>query len=688
MAKKIIVPEEELHDIADAINNRADYLDDIDEDDHNRNSLIETENRQMESKNMAANILSLSVNLNRYYTKQEINDIISNDTARIVYVLGDLNEVSQEERDERTLYLKKYDTDRYAIWLWKDNKWQLAGGNVTQDDLDNNYYTKAYIDECCNSKQDVLVPGDNITINENNVISASFDGKFKLKASIEPSSGDITQGTLQKYDNPNNDPVFAILGNAPIYITLDQDNKGYVVVNLNPDKLEGSANIPLTDESTKVATTEFVSQKIEEAISGLSGDVVTYIVFDTSEEESRVEKETGKIYFNQETNEIHFGNTLLNGLIWNVIYGEYDYSSIYVEYSSGFPELDTSIVEEFIRPNYTLPRYLDIFSDPWQGTQSFNWQATNVLDSSKTLVVTPDMLLSDIVRELNLEDIPEQDTPVIYCTPLPYPLPTDVPNHGFSAGNGIFATNISGTDIWIQDDSYVPEDTISSLGDTINYPSSLVSFKPGFRFEGWCTSADGYIDEESTPQELGFEIDPEHIGWSWSGTLYAIFTELIYSDVIQEFINYDNIVFKNRISGSTPGLTLSYSFDEEEPLTRYFRYVLIPVASFASNVWTISSEFSELSNLVDVTRDSIINDVYSIASDIIEDSDYISFTDTTTISIPSDTIFFVYVQEYEGTDEDIRILNTDYEIFKSWASNDTLTWEMQLDKSDSEGSDE
>lgn len=693
MAKKIIIPEEELHDIADAINNRADYLDDIDEDTANKDRLaqVENENRQMRSADMAPSILSLTVNLRRYYTKDEIDDMLSNDTCRILYVMGQLDEVPEEELDNRTLYLKQYASNRYAIWLWYNGSWQLAGGNVTQEDL-NNYYTKAEIDACCNSKQDKLTAGNNISIqkiNDSTVISASFSDKFKLKASMDSSSGSITTATLDKFDNPNNDPVFGMLGKSPIYLTIDTNDTGYVVLNIDPDALEGSSNIPLDDSSTKVATTEFVAQKIEEALSGDTSSIVRYVVFENSEEESLVTKETGKIYYNQETNEVHFGDTLLNGLLWNVLDGEDIYSDyVYVLFTSGFAELDDQITGTGISSTNRLPSYVDLFYDPWQGTQTINWNAVNLSDTSKSTIVTNATSVTSILEILGISEYGDDETPVISCSPLPYPLPGNIPNNGFAADPGNYVQSISGTPNNIIDWDYSFDTEMMNINESIDYSAPDIVY-PGYNHTDWCTIEGGYPDPESDPADLGYKINPQYIDWSWTGMLYPVWTEIVYTDLQTAFTNHMNPNFALVNTGASK---LGLEPLELSNTVRHFRYIVQPIAQKPSSTWNIVSGFESLSDIEEITRENILNECISIIAQTAEDSDFIPFEDSTVIDIPSSsTIFCVYVQEYEGVGEDISIINEDFELFSSvgWGNN-TLFWGMTFEKSsdDESGGDE
>lgn len=690
MAKKIIIPEEELHDIADAINNRADYLDDIDEDTANKDRLaeVENENRQMRSADMASSILSLTVNLRRYYTKDEIDDMLSNDTCRILYVMGQLDEVPEEELDNRTLYLKQYSSNRYAIWLWYNNSWQLAGGNVTQEDL-NNYYTKAEIDACCNSKQDKLTAGNNISIqkiNDSTVISASFSDKFKLKASMDSSSGSTTTATLDKFDNPNNDPVFGMLGRSPIYLTIDTNDTGYVVLNIDPDALEGSSNIPLDDSSTKVATTEFVAQKIEEALSGDTSSIVRYVVFENSEEESSVTKETGKIYYNQETNEVHFGDTLLNGLLWNILSGgdtPSDY--LFVLFTSGFSELDDIISGEPISRSANMSGYFDMFYNPWQGTQTINWNAVNLADTSKSMVVTESTPIMSVLETLGISEYGDDENPVVSCSPLPYPLPSDVPDNGFSAGYGNYAAAVSGTGQYIIDD-YSFEPTTTQLNALVDYSDAPTVRYPGFQSNGWCTIEDGVIDPDTPPKDAGYKVNPQYVDWSWTGTLYPVWEEIIYATISAAFDQHMNPLFSDAVSSQTSSLIIHPA--EASETGRHFRYVIKSIAQKVSNNWTISSDFEDLPT-EDISRNTLLSECSSILTENIIDSDYVYFEDSISINISSDSnIFMLYVEEYSGTGEDIEVLNVDYELFRGW-NNTTLSWGMTFDKSsESGGSDE
>ena len=58
----------------------------------------------------------------------------------------------------------------YKEWMYINNKWEMVGS--TSVDL-SNYYTKDEANAKLDTKQNKLTPGENITIDENNVISAS-----------------------------------------------------------------------------------------------------------------------------------------------------------------------------------------------------------------------------------------------------------------------------------------------------------------------------------------------------------------------------------------------------------------------------------------------------------------------------------------------------------------------------------
>lgn len=64
----------------------------------------------------------------------------------------------------------------YEEWMYINNKWEMIGS--TSVDL-TNYYTKNEANAKLDTKQNKLTPGENITIDENNVISAS-GGKTKF----------------------------------------------------------------------------------------------------------------------------------------------------------------------------------------------------------------------------------------------------------------------------------------------------------------------------------------------------------------------------------------------------------------------------------------------------------------------------------------------------------------------------
>ena len=78
----------------------------------------------------------------------------------------------------------------YEEWMYINNKWEMIGS--TSVDL-TNYYTKDEANAKLDTKQNKLTPGENITIDENNVISAN--------------GGNDSIPTLYIYTNMNNSDI-------------------------------------------------------------------------------------------------------------------------------------------------------------------------------------------------------------------------------------------------------------------------------------------------------------------------------------------------------------------------------------------------------------------------------------------------------------------------------------------------
>ena len=132
-----------------------------------------------------------------------------------------------------TIYLLKKDTpgeqNLYDEYVYTETTgWEHIGD--TSVDL-TDYYTKEETDEKLNNKQDILTPGDNITI-ENNVISASGGEKNFLVITtpthIILSSSSNTTTNLTDF---NKDEVLTYLNTGsydkPIILKSDLNNDGY-----------------------------------------------------------------------------------------------------------------------------------------------------------------------------------------------------------------------------------------------------------------------------------------------------------------------------------------------------------------------------------------------------------------------------------------------------------------------------
>ena len=96
------------------------------------------------------------------------------DTGSIKFIV--VTELPTENIDETAIYLKPVESptgeNKFEELIYVNGKWEDLGTPNVAVDL-SNYYTKEETDEKLLAKQDKLVAGDNITISEDNVISAS-----------------------------------------------------------------------------------------------------------------------------------------------------------------------------------------------------------------------------------------------------------------------------------------------------------------------------------------------------------------------------------------------------------------------------------------------------------------------------------------------------------------------------------
>lgn len=685
MAKKIIIPEEELHDIADAINNRADYLDDINNDTSVRDSLVETSDRQMYSSDMKSNILKLRVNLSRYYTKEEIDEMINSETIDMVYVSGDLDDIPEEEISDRTLYIVNDGNDRYSVWTWRNNNWLMISDSVRRSDF-NNYYTRAEIDACCNTKQDKLTAGNNITITEDNVISANINRKYKYVADVNEPVGEFTTGTFEEVDNPNDDPIFAILGASPVYLTLDEGSNGYIVININPDALEGSQDIALTDSSTKVATTKFVGEKIADEISKLSHDGVTYIIFNSRAEEAQYPepKKDGVIYANNETGNVYFGNRLLNAIVWNTLTEEYTYT--YVLYHSGFTDLPDRTSDIPIDVSSTLTSYKDVFYNPWKTSDYIEMTARKISDTSVTHPVTATTTIDELLEAFHITDVGDESNPVIDIVPT-LPVSDPCPWLGWSENGGSFVSSYSSDNIYKLEEISEPynEDTpyrsvyifqpVPQFNETSSTSQPIQAYSPGRQFLGWCTSDSYYEGIEET----GSKLNPEIVDWSWSGGLFAAWEDMYYQDLQQLFNEYSNDPVDEYDSTTTSRKVNMYDYDESDYDNVAYRKVSVGIATKQNNVWVLNSIFEDMGDMSEFLLSEFQDGIRATIADLIDTGQLepvpVSTVNPITESVPSEnTIFAIYIEGYTGTGEDITIVSQYMRILKGWASNSTITY--------------
>lgn len=119
------------------------------------------------------------------------------------------------------------------------------------------YASKDYVNNIVNNKQNTLVPGDNITIDENNVISA--------QGGVEKDNITITENTNGKLQvigvlNANNNTVTKIwTGTLAEYNAITSKDAGTIYY--------------ITDEEDTTATQEYVNNAIQTALGTIESEL-------------------------------------------------------------------------------------------------------------------------------------------------------------------------------------------------------------------------------------------------------------------------------------------------------------------------------------------------------------------------------------------------------------------------------
>lgn len=118
------------------------------------------------------------------------------DTGSVKFIV--VSELPTENIDSTAIYMvpcEQTDSDNtYEEYIYVNNNWELLGTISADVDM-TDYYTKEEIDA---SKQNKLIPGDNIEIGEDNIISAIMMLPiYDLEVEFNPS---LYQASLSKED--------------------------------------------------------------------------------------------------------------------------------------------------------------------------------------------------------------------------------------------------------------------------------------------------------------------------------------------------------------------------------------------------------------------------------------------------------------------------------------------------------
>lgn len=603
MARKILVPEEELHSIADAINNRAEYLEDMngDEDHTIQNSMVRNSDKQMQTANMADNIMKMYVDLSRFYTKDEIDRIIKEKAIKLVF--GAL----PESGEENTFYfINSYDAETeildLSVYIWQYEEFVKASDLKVDLSV---YATKVDLNSAIDSLQDVyqrkLTPGDGIQIDQSTDTISAYDYKLVQSDFDDPDDG-LFKFKRAINDDPEHVPALIVRGEGPVVTFHENDNTLHIDIDV--DKLD-VVTPPTDDRSTKIATTEFVYNVIDEVVD-MDG-VVHYVIVDDSDYESiekddHTQRQEGTLYLYPKFQTVYFGDTEIAGSIrWKILEGIYN--QLYIKLMSHISGTQNQTYGFDLGKNRTLMRYQDIFGDPWQGEGTVNWVYEDyTLHESD--IFTKDTL--KICEELGItvpkgEDIGSEDDPAITFTPQFSTL--EVPWYGYSKNGGYLVVNRSvdteqGVISKLSDHTYF-DNTVTPDKDklgtkTLNSPldfdavplSSDPQFdpskytdnliNPGYKLRGWyfdedidiedmlptlisyiCSEQDvekAYIDipydnPEYTPSQIDLYYNDELISEGESTWIWVDSTIRVYSSISEgQFYEEDTIAIKPKIS--------------------------------------------------------------------------------------------------------------------------------------------
>lgn len=135
-----------------------------------------------------------------------------------------------------TIYLLKKEKpgvqNLYDEYVYTNSSWEHIGD--TSVDL-SDYYTKEESDTKLNEKQDKLSPGDNITISEDNVISAS-GAKIDFPIYIIDDNNDMFFDDVSKYYSLNETVRNKISQNITELYSTGQSSCGFILRDMNKSK--------------------------------------------------------------------------------------------------------------------------------------------------------------------------------------------------------------------------------------------------------------------------------------------------------------------------------------------------------------------------------------------------------------------------------------------------------------------
>lgn len=135
-----------------------------------------------------------------------------------------------------TIYLLKKEKpgvqNLYDEYVYTNSSWEHIGD--TSVDL-SDYYTKEESDTKLNKKQDKLSPGDNITISEDNVISAS-GAKIDFPIYIIDDNDDMFFDDVSKYYSLNETVRNKISQNITELYSTGQSSCGFILRDMNKSK--------------------------------------------------------------------------------------------------------------------------------------------------------------------------------------------------------------------------------------------------------------------------------------------------------------------------------------------------------------------------------------------------------------------------------------------------------------------